>query len=139
MSRSVGFLAIFSVVSFGCAASQALIPIDFKWRDNVAARRIDLSFANSRSYPVCLTPSQWPNAAGKLDQAQEQVSLFVGIESFPIEDFNVGYCPYDCSLRVGPGETVTGYLWYSDFRLPERLVGVAGKILEFKPHGYRCR
>src|SRR6266853_3851836 len=51
---------------------------------------------------MCLLAEYWPNLGGKINQ--DRVHLVVDHERFPLKDFNSGYCPQGCSLRVAPGE-----------------------------------
>jgi len=121
-----------------CATTFDYVPINWQQFDNPEARRIDLSFRNDGKRAICFTASYWPDAYGKLDSMGGRVFLNVAEERFSIEEFNTGYCPKGCGRRVAPGEIITGFLPYSDFGLPERLV-FEPKVLEFSPQGVECR
>jgi hypothetical protein len=105
-------------------------------RDDPAGQRIVLFNRNPTEWKMCLSPDNWPNAAGVLDQASDRVFLRAGGERFPIRDFNTGYCPR-CALVVKPHQQVSTAIPYSEFNLPARLYG-APKTLDFHPAAYAC-
>ena len=131
------YLVMFSLLLTGCATKTALVPIHYQFLDSPAERRVELTYQNTSRSLMCLLPEHWPNQGGKIDQASDRVHLVVDHERFPIEDFNTGYCPQGCALRVAPGEKVTAFILYKDFNLPERLTGEP-KILEFVPVAFKC-
>lgn len=122
----------------GCATPSILGPVDYRFVDVPAERRIEVSYRNLSRTQICLLPEQWPNQAGKINQASDIVVLVVGSERFPIADFDSGYCPQGCATRVAPGQTVTGSIPYAEFGIPERLRD-APKELEFSPRAFPCR
>jgi hypothetical protein len=87
---------------------------------------------------MCISPSFWPNAAGKIHQNGDEVFLRAGASRYALKAFNTGYCVGDCSLRVQPGDTLTGWLAYDEFELPLS-AQAEGKTLEFQPKAYACR
>jgi hypothetical protein len=125
----------------GCAnASDFLpvpIPINYQFTDNPAEQRIELLYKNTSKDTMCLLPEQWPNIAGKIDQASDEVHLIVNHERFSVVDFNTGYCPKDCSLRVYPGKKAAAFILYRDFNLPDQLI-YEPKTLEFVPVAFKC-
>ncbi len=130
-------IAIASVILAACATRAVLTPIDYQFVDNPVNKRIELIFANESKHMMCLSPSNWPNAAGKIDQASDIMFLVVGDKKLPVSDFNTGYCPGGCFFRVAPGKTLKGTISYEDFRLPADLVNEP-KRLEFSPQAFRC-
>jgi hypothetical protein len=114
------------------------VPIEYQYVDRPEKRRIELFFQNVQQTAVCLTADDWPNSAGKLDSMGGRVLLVVDDEIFPMENFNTGYCPKGCWLRVASGGEIDGFLTYKDFQLPERLVD-APKSLIFNPLGEECQ
>lgn len=120
----------------GCASIPGTVPMALQVRDEPAARRIVLVYRNPTEWKMCLTPDNWPNAAGVLDQASNRAVLVAGGERFPIRDANTGYCPR-CSLAVKPHEEVAAAIPYSEFALPERLYA-APKSFDFHPQAYAC-
>ena len=117
--------------------SKGAFPIQYKFLDFPAERKVELSYYNDHNKTVCFSPSHWPNQAGKIDGAGGRVVLVVGEKRFPLEDFNTGYCP-GCATSVEPGETISGFLLYEDFSLPEELVN-EGKKLKFVTYGFFCK
>jgi hypothetical protein len=130
--------ALIVALAAGCATHSALIPIKYEYADVPAEHQIEVAYRNTTRITMCLLPEQWPNQAGKINQASDSVFLVVGQERFPIENFNTGYCPQGCATRVAPGETVSSSIQYADFGLPERLKD-APKTLEFSPMGFKCK
>lgn len=131
------YLAMLLLLMTGCATRTVMTPIHYQFLDNPSERRIDLTYQNTSTHTMCLLPEHWPNLGGKINQASDRVHLVVDHERFPLEDFNTGYCPQGCSLRVAPGEKVAAYIRYSDFKLPDRLASEP-KALEFAPLAYKC-
>lgn len=121
----------------GCAKQTEPVRIAYEVADAPAKERLEVSYRNASKTALCLYPTHWPNAGGKIDQASERVALLVEGERLPIEDFNTGFCP-GCKLRVEPGETVSAFISYSDFKLPERLADEP-KVLQFEPMAFDCR
>jgi hypothetical protein len=134
MRRYLGIALLLS----GCASTGEFRQIDYLVVDNPEKARLELSYRNESDKGMCLLPEHWPNAAGKINQASAYVRLIVGNESFPIEDFNTGYCPQGCATYVAPGEQVSAHIPYNDFHLPDRLTHES-KRLEFSPKAFECR
>ncbi len=128
-------IAIFCID--GCATKSTLTPITYQFVDNPNAHQIELTYLNSTKKTYCLTPSQWPNHAGKIDQGSDYVFLVVDGKKYPVEDFNAGYCPGGCPSYVKPGEKLSTFITYKDFNLPEELFDKP-KQLEFVPKAYQC-
>lgn len=120
----------------GCATKSTLAPISYHFADNPNKHQVELTYRNESKTSRCLSPEQWPNTAGKIDQGSDYVFLVVGDKRFPIEDFNTGYCP-GCATSVAPGKEVSAVISYKDFNLPENLTNES-KRLEFKPKAFEC-
>jgi hypothetical protein len=129
----IGFLAFAS----GCARHYDLSPIDYEFVDDPERQEITVSYKNDSDHWMCLLPEHWPNKAGKLNQSGSRLSLSVAGESFPATDFNTGYCPTGCELKVAPAEKITATVPYAEFSLPKRLWSSA-KVLSFSPMAYEC-
>lgn len=134
ISVLVGALFLASCASLGRVL---VMPTDYVVSDNVQQQRLDLSFTNSLDEPVCLTPSQWPNSGGKLHYQGDRVYVMIGIDRYQYSDFNLGYCPGGCSLRVEPGETISSFIPYKYFGIPENQFS-ATKQLIFESHMAFC-
>ena len=120
-----------------CATIVELVPVSYRFVDDPANREFRLSFRNTTRHSLCLNPEDWPNAAGKINQASDRVAIIIGDRRFPIQDFNTGYCIGGCPIRVRPGEEVAASISYSDFEIPAALYS-SDKRLEFSPHAFRC-
>jgi len=120
-----------------CATQMRLTKIDYLLVDNPQNRSIELTYHNATARTMCLLPEHWPNQAGKINQGSDRMVLVVADERFPIKDFNTGYCPEGCAVRVAPGSKQSASVSYADFALPERLWN-ALKTLEFSPMAYAC-
>jgi len=110
------------------ASALTYVPVDWEMTDRPTTERVDLRFTNRTSDELCISVGDWPTPGGKLNYMRGRVALVVGDDHFPIDDFDTGYCDAtyapqleDCAVHVPPGKTITGFLTYSDFRLPERL------------------
>ncbi len=130
-------LVPFALIVGGCGNSWELVPADYVFKDWPSQGRVEVLFTNDTYGSLCLLPEHWPNQAGKINHASEDVFLLVAGERFPIEDFNTGYCPDGCALAVRPGETVSSSISYNDFRLPPDLWNEP-KRLELPVVVYTC-
>jgi hypothetical protein len=125
----------------GCAASglSSPIAIRYSYEDSIPLKAFRLSYRNETSRPVCLTPDNWPNGAGKLDQALSRASVEIEGQQarYVVKDFNTGYCP-ECAVRLAPGESITGVIPYGEFSIPEEF-HTNKKILHFQPYALICK
>jgi len=108
----------------------------YTYKDDRENSKILLTYENDKSVQMCLSPNNWPNSAGKINQAASRVILEIDGRAFPLEDFNTGYCA-NCSIRVKPQEMITGVLSYQDFGIPVDLYN-SSKVLRFQPRAYPC-
>lgn len=131
-------IAAFSITILicGCTSSPHLFQVHYDFSDLVDQRKIEVSYTNNLRRTVCLLPEDWPNQAGKINQASQDVFLVVDDQRLPLKDFNTGYCP-DCPIRVAPGETTRAFIGYTDFAVPEALVDQKKELI-FHPKGYTC-
>ena len=130
-------LSALAAFFLGCSSTSRIIEVEYGFIDNVAERRVELTFRNSFDHTVCLLPESWPNSAGKINQASEYVFLVINEQRYPIVDFNTGYCPGDCATRVASGGKVLAFIPYSDFDIPLSMIEMP-KTLEFSPIALRC-
>lgn len=129
-------LVLFLVAACATVSKEKAFPIDVSSEDNPPSESIRVSYDNNTSKTVCLTPENWPNSAGKINQASNIVWLEIGKGRFPLKDFNTGSC-HGCVERVGPGRRISASIPYSEFDLPANLTK-ASKILHFQPTAFYC-
>lgn len=120
------------------ASTLTYVPVRWVMTDSPEERRIEICFLNDASRTLCISEGDWPTPIGKLHYMSERVALVVGDERFPVEDFNTGYCDGECVIRVLPGKSITGFIPYADFNLPERL-RLASKKLEYPLNAFVCK
>ena len=126
------------LAALGCATGVGMFPIEYDFVDNIPERRVEITFTNDFGFSVCLLPETWPNPKGVIDQGAEFMALVVDGQRFPVIDVNTGYClGRDCETVVAPGETVSSFVRYDDFGLPEELES-STKHLDFTTGTYRC-
>lgn len=130
-----------TVLIAGCATTGVgqSIAIPYLYEDAVQMKAFRLTYKNETNKKMCLTPDNWPNAAGKLDQASSRAWIEIegSPERFAVKDFNTGYCP-GCAQKVGSGETLTAIIPYSEFSIPEEH-HAAKKTLHFQPQAFLCK
>lgn len=114
------------------------VAISYLYEDVPMFKELRISYTNRTNKTMCLTPDNWPNAAGKLDQASSRVSVEVEgtVHQYRIRDFNTGYCP-KCAEKVQPGDTLIGAIPYSEFSIPKSEYS-AKKFLHFQPYAFPC-
>ena len=121
-----------------CFRAPQLFVVNYQFIDIPAEKCIELKFKNNLPYTVCLTPEMWPNKpiGGRLASSGDRCFLVINGERFPLVKSNPEYCPY-CANIVDPGETITAWIPYADFGLPETLFH-SEKHLEFSPTAFKC-
>jgi hypothetical protein len=129
---------LMSLSLVGCAtlSSDTTFDIAYHLYDQPANKSIRLEYTNEAHKPICLTPENWPNSGGKINQASDRVWLEVEGSKYPIADFNTGYC-IACATKIKPGDKIVGIMPYSEFSLPPNKYEAA-KSLIFKPRGFFC-
>jgi len=112
--------------------------ISYQFLDSPKKNKIELSYQNETGRTICLASEDWPNLAGKINQASDVIFLIVDDKSFPIVEFNTGYCQGDpCVIKVKANEIITGSISYEDFNLPSNARS-ADKKLVYSPPAYFC-
>jgi len=128
----------FMLFFIGCATTSSTgVYIDVSVKDDIENRRFVINFTNEGKIQLCLSPGMWPNSAGKLDYASDRVYILVKDKVFPLLDFNTGYCP-GCALRVQSGDSIEGYISYTDFNLPIEYYQ-SEKKMTFSPVANACK
>lgn len=115
--------------------------IDYEIFDNENESKIELSYKNKTRKTICMSTEEWPNQAGKIHQPSDSVFLNVAGKTIPMTDFNTGHCIgslSQCAHVVKPGETITGFLSYDDFKLPKNL-HTSQKSLSYSPPSFFCK
>lgn len=135
--KTLTLILIVTVLS-SCTTNTKMVVINYQYTDNTREKSIQLSFINHEKHAVCLSPEDWPNEGHKINHASGELFLIIGDKRFPIQDFNTGYCPKGCEIRVNPGEETFATIPYSEFNLPTSLYGEK-KILAFQPIGQKCK
>lgn len=129
-------LVLLALLTAACATTSQVLPISYKFVDEPLQRQVSVSFTNTTNRLMCLSPENWPNQAGWIDQAEGRVFIEVGASRFSMQDFNTGYCP-GCATRVAPGSTLTTTIPYMRFALPDDVVAKP-KALSFTPYAVPC-
>jgi hypothetical protein len=127
------------VLAVACVTQDTTSSFDipYFYEDLPQSQSLVLQYINKYQKAVCLTPSDWPNSAGRLDQDPSNVWIEIEGKRFGIRPFNTGYCP-KCARKVKPGDHITGKISYNDFDVPTHLYG-AKKSLHFQPKGFHCK
>jgi hypothetical protein len=134
--RWLTVLALFLVAACATAAKDTVFAIVVSSEDDSSSESIRVSYSNTNAKMVCLTPENWPNSAGKINQASDIVWLEIGKERYPLKNFNTGSCS-NCVVRVIPGQIISASIPYSEFDLPASLTK-ASKVLHFQPTAFYC-
>lgn len=127
----------FCLLLAGCAPTAQLMSVTYQFEDDPVREEVRLLFQNATGRRVCLTPENWPNAGGWLNQSADRIAIITDGRRFPIRDWNTGYCASGCALAVRPDEQVSASIPYSHFELPEDHKR-SEKTLEFAPVAFRC-
>jgi hypothetical protein len=134
-------MRIFFMICFvlcGCATHKTeFLPVDYKYSDNLQAKRLDLVWQNNYPYEVCLLREMWPDKYGVVVSAFDSVALTVNNKKYFMELIDGDYCP-KCITKVATGEKITVSIPYNLFHLPENLFNEP-KRLEFSPKTFKCK
>jgi hypothetical protein len=131
--------AAFALVALaGCATAikSHISKINYSYTDDLNNRSFNLEYVNTENRKICISPDYWPNQAGKINQASSYVWVDIEQYRFNLLDYNTGYCP-KCSIKVLPGQKITGHIPYAEFQIPEHFYK-AKKILHFQPQSSSC-
>lgn len=124
---------------FVCLTPLEYVELNWFYSDHPDEEQIEIGYKNDTSRSICLSPTDWPNEAGKVNEPQGAIAVSVDGKRFPMTDFNSGYCfGNDCTRRVSPGETILARMWYRDFNLP-KIYWTHKKVLEFRAVGWICK
>ena len=105
------------------------VRVMFEQSDNISAQRIDVSFTNRTSTVLYIPEGQWPFDDDPGFVSRQQYEVSVQGETFYPHDV-AGHCYQQCDVEVQPGQTVSGYISYRSFGLPESVYS-ANKLLIF--------
>lgn len=127
-------IAVFMIAA--CAHEFGIDSYRFDYVDNVIDERFDIYIKSEVDYNLCITPANWPNAAGRVDYASDIISVRIQNYEKKYSDINTGYCP-GCEIVVPPHGYITGFLLYEDFGISED-ERYMEKHLIMSPNVYRC-
>jgi len=142
MTKSFSFaLAVLALCA--CASSaplwRAQDGIDYRVDvvDQPSDRRFELEFVSLADRPLCFSTESWP-FRGKVGWGSTQVAIAVGDQRYPIQDWNMGYCPgNECASRVEARGRAHGYLSYDEF--PGAPFDGREQSLQFNIGVYACQ
>lgn len=124
------------VLTCSCAFAQnARSPQTFVVRDDPENRRFVLQFKNSGNSTLCLSPATWPDSSGTIPITSALVSVSIGSKEFRLDTAFVDFG--NNAEKVRPRTTVTSYLSYSAFKIPDGLA-MSPKILHLSPAAVVC-
>lgn len=129
------FAIAFLVAACATTSAVSLKP-QITFRDAPEDGRIYLSIRNDFEHAICLYPTNWPDASGVIEQAADRAWIEVGGRRFTMTDLDAGYCP-GCRKKIPPGKSVTAFVNYGDFRLPEAVRWQRKRLL-FQPEAQPC-
>lgn len=108
-------------------------------KDNPAETRFDLTLISADDRPLCVSGGGWPDGLGHVDWGSSWVKLSSKSRIFPARDWDFGYCEgKDCSHRVGPKGTLTGFIGYAEFGDPKEISALPDRRLLFETSAYVC-
>ncbi|WP_153067195.1 hypothetical protein [Steroidobacter cummioxidans] len=106
--------------------------------DVPSERRFKLVLESKSRRQICTGASEWPNAAGFMENASMRASVIAGQEKFRYQDFSMDVCPWkSCGNPMKQGARLESSLFYKHFALPERLYE-APKELVFRARPFWC-
>jgi len=83
--------------------------------DEPAKLRFSLLLVSLDRREICIDPSAWPDAQGKTQTGRDVYSIVTEQETlFPHEPTVYIDC-FDCETRIRPGESLNGFIEYSEF------------------------
>jgi hypothetical protein len=126
------------MIAVACATvpSSATFKISVDSYDDPSSESIRVSYKNETGRTVCLTPENWPNSFGKINQASNTVWLVVDGIRFELKNFNTGYCAA-CAKRVANEQVINSNIPYFEFGLPNELYRKK-KVIYFQSYAFYC-
>ncbi len=106
--------------------------------DVPSEQRFKLVLESKSRRAICTGSSEWPSAAGFMENASTRAAVVAGQEKFRYKDFSMGVCPWKaCGNPMTHGTRLESSLFYKHFELPERLYDAA-KELAYRPRPFWC-
>ena len=88
--------------------------------------------------PLCMSVVDWPNKLGRIGEGGATI-LSDAVERPVVSSFNYGTCVgAQCFLRIEPGQSLQGFIAYSEFGDPDAIKALPNKRLRFSPHPTFC-
>lgn len=143
-----GLIAALSLLAGACSGPPTredgdagpLVERDYTFRavDVPSEHRFKLVLESKSRRQICTGSSEWPNAAGFMENASTRASVVAGQEKFRYKDFSMDVCPWkSCGNPMNQGARIESSLFYRHFELPERLYD-APKELVYRPRPFWC-
>ena len=124
-----------AIVLSACASSarnKAPPMYDLVIKDNVEQRRFELMLVSTDERSICFEVEKWPNKHGQVSGGSWRAILISGEQKFSAPDTNFGFCPGGCGIIVvSPGETLRGFIPYSEFGDPVQIAQLQDRRLEY--------
>lgn len=119
-------IVILGSLSMACSPVKPIRQRDIsqsaRFIDQADEKRIEIELRNDTNEAWCIDSGAWPNVGGSLSFSSQYVWIETGGRVFRVRDENTGYCADSCTIRILPGEGLTGHMPYSDFGLPESVL-----------------
>lgn len=108
-------------------------------KDNPNERRFDLTLISSDQRPLCVSIGSWPDGLGHVSWGSSWVKLKSKGGILSARDWDFGVCEgKDCSHRIAPKGTLTGFVGYAEFGNPKDIAALPERQLVFETTAYVC-
>lgn len=108
-------------------------------RDDPLRARFALEFVSLDDRTLCLSYRAWPNALGTVEGGSQWVKLKSSKGILRPRDWINSTCDGDdCTIRVPPNGTLTGFIGYAEFGDSKKVAALPNRRLEFAPLPHIC-
>jgi hypothetical protein len=138
----IGGLFAASCATIATNAKKPTVGSDFTFtsRFDDDESRVWVSIHSLAKRPLCQSRVDWPNDGGRIGGGDTAI-VSDSVEHRLVSDFNYGTCIGDgCFIRIEPGQSLQGYISYSEFAAPNLIKALPNKALvRFSPRPTFCR
>jgi hypothetical protein len=116
----VGIVVLVLVAGSSCHRRLADLPTlsqDYRLTivEDWDSQRFEITLTATGKRRICMSRTLWPNVLGQMWFGAESVWVETGERRYPIRDRNRAPCLKDCVFELSPGDSIEGFISFSEF------------------------